>query len=76
MDEAALKAVTEICHKEEVIFKAKETDLVEIVDILERASGIIEKEMKGGFFAQVAKNAKNMVEVFRGFGLCTEHLKP
>jgi len=65
MDEADLKAATEIRQKEEVIFKAKETDLVETVDILERAIGIIEKEMKGGSFAQVAKNAKNMVEVFR-----------
>ena len=36
MDDADLKAATEICHKEEVIFKAKETDLVETVDILER----------------------------------------
>jgi hypothetical protein len=64
MDEADLKAATVIRQKEEGIFKAKETDLAETVDILERAIGIIEKEMKGGSFAQVAKNAHNMAEVF------------
>jgi hypothetical protein len=65
MDEADLEAATHIRTKEEADFKAKETDLVETVDILERAIGIIEKEMKGGSFAQVSKNAHNMVEVFK-----------
>jgi uncharacterized phage infection (PIP) family protein YhgE len=64
-DEADLKAATEIRTKEEADFRAKEKDLVETVDILERAIGIIEKEMKGGAFAQVSKNAHNMVEVFK-----------
>merc|ERR1719389_1374688 len=65
MDEADLEAATHIRAKEEADFKAKEKDLVETVDILERAIGIIEKEMKGGSFAQVSKNAHNMVEVFK-----------
>jgi hypothetical protein len=65
MDEADLKAATTIRTKEEADFKAKEADLVETVDILERAIGIIEKEMKGGSFAQVSKNAHNMMEVFK-----------
>merc|ERR1719482_1643729 len=65
MDEADLKASTEIREKEEADFKAKEKDLVETVDILERAIGIIEKEMKGGSFAQVSKNANNIVQVFK-----------
>jgi hypothetical protein len=65
MDEADLEAATHIRAKEEADFRAKEKDLVETVDILERAIGIIEKEMKGGSFAQVSKNAHNMVEVFK-----------
>merc|ERR1719230_1224643 len=60
MDEADSEAATHIRAKEEADFKAKEKDLVETVDILERAIGIIEKEMKGGAFAQVSKNAHNM----------------
>merc|ERR1719482_2154310 len=64
-DEADLKAATEIRDKEAADFAATEKDLVETVDILERAIGIIEKEMKGGSFAQVSKNAHNMVEVFK-----------
>jgi len=48
LDEADLKAATDIRSKEEADFQAKEKDLVETVDTLERAIGIIEKEMKKG----------------------------
>jgi hypothetical protein len=48
LDEADLKAATDIRSKEEAEFVAKEKDLVETVDTLERAIGIIEKEMKKG----------------------------
>merc|ERR1719389_948927 len=48
MDESDLKAATHIREKEEADFTAKEKDLVETVDTLERAIGIIEKEMKKG----------------------------
>jgi len=48
MDEADLKAAGEIREKEQATFSAEEKDLVETVDILERAIGIIEKEMNGG----------------------------
>jgi hypothetical protein len=48
MDEADLKAAGEIRAKELATFQAEETDLVETIDILERAIGIIEKEMSGG----------------------------
>jgi chromosome segregation ATPase len=47
-DEADLKAATEIRDKEAADFAAKEKDLMETVDTLERAIGIIEKEMKKG----------------------------
>ena len=43
-----MKAATEIRDKEQAIFAAEEKDLVETVDILERAISIIEKEMNGG----------------------------
>jgi len=61
-DEADLKAATEIRDKEESSFAAVEKDLVETIDTLERAIGIIEKEMKGGSFAQL-KSAGSIVEV-------------
>jgi hypothetical protein len=48
MDEADLKAAGEIRGKELSTFQSEETDLVETIDILERAIGIIEKEMAGG----------------------------
>jgi len=47
-DEADLKAATEIRNKEQAVFAEEEKDLVETIDTLERAVGIIEKEMKGG----------------------------
>jgi len=59
MDEADLKAATTIREKEAADFFAKEKDLVETVDTLERAIGIIEKEMKkgGAALAQFQKGA-------------------
>jgi hypothetical protein len=47
-DEADLKAAGEIREKEQATFSAEEKDLVETIDMLERAIGIIEKEMNGG----------------------------
>merc|ERR1719410_1392645 len=46
-DEAELKAATEIRAKEASTFVVKQKDLVETSDTLERAIGIIEKEMNG-----------------------------
>jgi len=55
-DEADLKAATEIREKEASAFSSEEKDLVETIDTLERAIGIIEKEMSGGAsFAQINK---------------------
>jgi len=57
-DEADLKAATEIRAKEASAFSAEEKDLVETIDTLERAIGIIEKEMNGGAaLAQIQKAA-------------------
>jgi len=57
-DEADLKAATEIRAKEASAFSAEEKDLAETIDTLERAIGIIEKEMNGGAaMAQIQKAA-------------------
>merc|ERR1719515_96485 len=44
-DEADLQAATEIRNKENAEFVVKEADLVDTVDTLERAIGILEREM-------------------------------
>merc|ERR1719191_1150034 len=59
-DEADLKAATEIRNKEQAVFAAEEKDLVETIDTLERAVGIIEKEMKGG--ASMAQISGSVVQ--------------
>jgi len=61
-DEADLKASTEIRNKEQATFAAEEKDLVETIDVLERAIGIIEKEMKGGAAMVQLKSATSVVE--------------
>jgi len=61
-DEADLKAATEIRDKEAASFSAQEKDLVETIDIVERAVGIIEKEMAGGASMMQLKNAGSVVE--------------
>jgi len=55
--EADLKAATEIRDKEHSDFLAVEADLVDTVDALERAIGILEREMAktGGAFLQLKK---------------------
>merc|ERR1719156_436469 len=60
--EADLKAATEIRDKEHSDFLAEEADLVDTVDALERAIGILEREMAktGGAFLQL-KSADNIV---------------
>lgn len=63
VDEADLKAATEIRDKEQATFSAEEKDLVETVDILERAIGIIEKEMNGGAAMVQLKKASTVAQV-------------
>jgi hypothetical protein len=61
-DEADLKAATEIRDKEHADFLAEEADLVDTVDALERAIGILEREMAktGGAAFMQLKNARNV----------------
>merc|ERR1719199_981313 len=63
VDEGDLAAATKIRNTESADFKATEKDLVETVDILERAILILEKEMKKGGAAmmQIQKAGNNMV---------------
>lgn len=61
-DENDLKKATEVRKKENLDFKAEEAELLKTINTIERAAGIIEREMNGGAsFAQVS-NAKNVVE--------------
>merc|ERR1712194_985186 len=47
-DEADLKAATEIRGKEASDFAGEDQDLSETIDMLQRASAILEREMQGG----------------------------
>merc|ERR1719506_2130448 len=61
VDEADLKAATEIRAKEKSSFEGEEKELVDIIDTLERAIGILEKEMsKSGASMMQLKTASNV----------------
>merc|ERR1719316_586089 len=47
-DEADLKAATDIREKEHKAFLAEEKELVDVIDTLSRAIGILEKELNKG----------------------------
>merc|ERR1719324_1456334 len=66
-DEADLKAATAIREKEHEIFVPAEADLIDTVDTLERAIGIIEREMAknpGASFVQL-RNANNLAHAMK-----------
>merc|ERR1719478_1675041 len=49
VDEADLKAATDIRNKENAAFVAEEKELIDVIGTLERAIGVLEKELsKGG----------------------------
>jgi len=63
-DEADLKAATLIRESENKDFVAEEAELMESIDMLGRAIGILEKELKGSSFLQakvVTSNMKNVI---------------
>jgi len=64
-DEADLKAASEIRGKEAKSFAAEQKDLAETIDMLQRASGILQRQMQGGASMMQLKNAGNVVEAFR-----------
>jgi chromosome segregation ATPase len=59
-DEADLKAATKIREKEAGDFAAEEKELTEVIDMLQRAVAILEKEMAGGASMMQLKSAGNL----------------
>jgi len=65
-DEADLEAATTIRAKENADFKAEEKELSEVIDALQRAIGILEKEMaKHGASMMQIKNAGNLAKTLQ-----------
>jgi len=62
MDEADLEASAHIRGNELATFSSEEKDLVATIDILERAIGIIEKEMAGGASLMEINKAGSVTE--------------
>jgi len=60
--EADLKAATEIRGKEHADFAAEESELVETIDMLHRATGILEREMQGGAGSFLQAKAGNLAQ--------------
>lgn len=67
-DEKELEGATKVRKEERAAFEKAETELVEGVDTLDRAIGILEREMEksGGAFAQV--DTTNMQKVVEALG--------
>merc|ERR1719321_893529 len=59
-DEKDLEDATVIREKENKDFQAAEAELMEAVDMLERAAGIIEREMKGSALMQTQVDTSNL----------------
>jgi len=58
-DEADLKAATEIRDKEQAVFAAEEKELSTVIDMLQRAIAVLEKELGGASMMQI-KTATNL----------------
>jgi len=65
VDEADLKAATEIREKEAAAFQAEEKELAEIVDTIERAIAILEREMKKGASMLQLQNAGSVAQALQ-----------
>jgi len=62
--EADLKAATEIRGQEHGVFASEEKDLVETIDMLHRATGILEREMHGGAASMLQAAGNNLAQAF------------
>jgi chromosome segregation ATPase len=62
VDEADLKAATEIRDKEKLEFEVEEKELLDVISTLERAIGIIEKEMSSGASMMQLQRAGSVVQ--------------
>merc|ERR1719355_13014 len=66
-DEADLKAATAIREKEQGLFAAEEKELMEAVDILSRAVGILERELgAGASLAQMQHSVPGVLDSLKG----------
>merc|ERR1719159_1133394 len=65
-DESDLKDATLIREKENAEFKAAEAELMEGIDMLERAIGIIERNMKGSALLQQPIDTANVESLLKG----------
>jgi len=65
-NEADLKDATLIREKENAEFKAAEAELMEGIDMLERAIGIIERNMKGSALLQQPIDTKSLQSLLKG----------
>jgi len=62
-DEADLKAATDIRNKEQAAFEAEEKELIDVIGTLERAIGILEKELsKSGASMMQLQSASSVVQ--------------
>merc|ERR1719203_379510 len=61
--EADLKAATHLRGAEHGVFAKEESNLVETVDMLHRATGILEREMQGGA-SMLQASAGNLAQAF------------
>jgi len=61
-DEADLKAATEIREKENAVFTAEEKELTTVIDMLQRAIAVLEKELGGASMMQI-KSATSLEQV-------------
>merc|ERR1719482_714875 len=64
-DEADLKAATAIRKKEQGVFQAQEKELMEAVDILSRAVGILERELGAGASLAQMKTKPGVLQALR-----------
>merc|ERR1719261_1102390 len=68
-DEKDLEDATVIRNKESEDFKAAEAELMQGIDMLERAIGIIEREMKGSALIQQPLDTSNVQSLLKTIGL-------
>merc|ERR1719421_1570551 len=64
-DEADLKIATEVRAKEAADFAASEADLVEVIDMLERAIAILSREMSKSYTMLQLKNAGSVTDALK-----------
>merc|ERR1719310_2206825 len=64
-DEQDLKAATEIREKEAADFKAEEAELMETIDVIERAIAIIEREMSKTYSMVQLKSAGSVADALK-----------